>query len=210
MSKVYQHKIKIYYEDTDAGGVVYYANYLKYMERARSEMIYELLDLSHKDLKINYDIIFLVRSCNIKYLKSAQFEDYLTITTKMIKKTSVRLNLIQETKRKEELLTSAEVELAVEASLKLAAEHIYCKIISMPCQELFNQQPKAYKEKILNETSAKISIEAASTMGWKKYTGDKGRELGIDSFGKSAPYKEIYEHFKLTSNNITKQAKEII
>jgi len=113
MSKVYQHKIKIYYEDTDAGGVVYYANYLKYMERARSEMICELLDLSHKDLKINYDIIFLVRSCNIKYLKSAQFEDYLTITTKMIKKTSVRLNLIQETKRKEELLTSAEVELAV-------------------------------------------------------------------------------------------------
>ncbi len=113
MSKVYQHKIKIYYEDTDAGGVVYYANYLKYMERARSEMICELLDLSHKDLKINYDIIFLVRSCNIKYLKSAQFEDYLTITTKMIKKTTVRLNLIQETKRKEELLTSAEVELAV-------------------------------------------------------------------------------------------------
>tara|TARA_B110000881_G_C18569993_1_gene514996 strand:- start:113 stop:508 length:396 start_codon:yes stop_codon:yes gene_type:complete len=113
MSKVYQHKIKVYYEDTDAGGVVYYANYLKYMERARSEMICELLDLSHKDLKINYDIIFLVRSCNIKYLKSAQFEDYLTITTKMIKKTSVRLNLIQETKRKEELLTSAEVELAV-------------------------------------------------------------------------------------------------
>ena len=113
MSKVYQHKIKIYYEDTDAGGVVYYANYLKYMERARSEMICELLDLSLKDLKINYDIIFLVRSCNIKYLKSAQFEDCLTITTKMIKKTSVRLNLIQETKRKEELLTSAEVELAV-------------------------------------------------------------------------------------------------
>jgi acyl-CoA thioester hydrolase len=113
MSKVYQHKIKVYYEDTDAGGVVYYANYLKYMERARSEMICELLDLSLKDLKINYDIIFLVRSCNIKYLKSAQFEDYLTITTKMIKKTSVRLNLIQETKRKEELLTSAEVELAV-------------------------------------------------------------------------------------------------
>jgi len=108
------------------------------------------------------------------------------------------------------IATGSEVELAVEASLKLAAEHIYCKIISMPCQELFNQQPKAYKEKILNETSAKISIEAASTMGWKKYTGDKGRELGIDSFGKSAPYKEIYEHFKLTSNNITKQAKEII
>ena len=108
------------------------------------------------------------------------------------------------------IATGSEVELAVEASQKLAAENIYCKVISMPCQELFNQQSQAYKEKILNETSAKISIEAASTMGWKKYTGDKGRELGIDSFGKSAPYKEIYEHFKLTSNNIIKQAKEII
>ena len=113
MSKKHQYKIKIYYEDTDAGGVVYYANYLKYMERARTEMIYELFDLSHKDLKKNHDVIFVVRSCNIKYLKSAQFEDNLTINTKVVKKTSVRLNLIQDAKREDELLTSAEVELAV-------------------------------------------------------------------------------------------------
>ena len=53
MSKKHQYKIKIYYEDTDAGGVVYYANYLKYMERARTEMIYELFDLNHKDLKVS-------------------------------------------------------------------------------------------------------------------------------------------------------------
>ena len=113
MSKKHQYKIKIYYEDTDAGGVVYYANYLKYMERARTEMIYELFDLSHKDLNKNHDVIFVVRSCNIKYLKSAQFEDNLTINTKVVKKTSVRLNLIQDAKREDELLTSAEVELAV-------------------------------------------------------------------------------------------------
>ena len=112
MSKKHQYKIKIYYEDTDAGGVVYYANYLKYMERARTEMIYELFDLSHKDLKKNHDVIFVVRSCNIKYLKSAQFEDNLTINTKVVKKTSVRLNLIQDAKREDELLTYAEVELA--------------------------------------------------------------------------------------------------
>lgn len=113
MSKKHQYKIKIYYEDTDAGGVVYYANYLKYMERARTEMIYELFDLSHKDLNKNHDVIFVVRSFNIKYLKSAQFEDNLTINTKVVKKTSVRLNLIQDAKREDELLTSAEVELAV-------------------------------------------------------------------------------------------------
>ena len=108
------------------------------------------------------------------------------------------------------IATGSEVELAVEASQRLAKENIHCKVISMPCQELFDGQSDSYKNSILHETVAKISIEAASTMGWKKYTGNQGRELGIDTFGKSAPYKKIYEHFKLTSNNIIKQAKEIL
>ena len=108
------------------------------------------------------------------------------------------------------IATGSEVELAVEASQGLAKENIHCKVISMPCQELFDGQSDSYKNNILHETIAKISIEAASTMGWKKYTGNQGRELGIDTFGKSAPYKKIYEHFKLTSNNIIKQAKEIL
>ena len=108
------------------------------------------------------------------------------------------------------IATGSEVELAVEASQGLAKENIQCKVISMPCQELFDGQSDSYKNSILHETVAKISIEAASTMGWKKYTGNQGRELGIDTFGKSAPYKKIYEHFKLTSNNIIKQAKEIL
>ena len=108
------------------------------------------------------------------------------------------------------IATGSEVELAVEASQELAKENIHCKVISMPCQELFDGQSDSYKNSILHETVAKISIEAASTMGWKKYTGNQGRELGIDTFGKSAPYKKIYEHFKLTSNNIVKQAKEIL
>jgi len=107
------------------------------------------------------------------------------------------------------IATGSEVEIAIEASHELVKNKIHCKVISMPCQELFDQQSETYKNKILNET-AKISIEAASTMGWKKYTGNEGRELGIDSFGKSAPYKKIYEHFKLTSNNIVQQAKEIL
>ena len=108
------------------------------------------------------------------------------------------------------IATGSEVEIAIEASHELAKNKIHCKVISMPCQELFDQQSETYKNKILNETTTKISIEAASTMGWKKYTGNEGRELGIDSFGKSAPYKKIYEYFKLTSNNIVKQAKEIL
>jgi len=108
------------------------------------------------------------------------------------------------------IATGSEVEIAIEASHELAKNKIHCKVISMPCQELFDQQSETYKNKILNETTIKISIEAASTMGWKKYTGNEGTQLGIDSFGKSAPYKKIYEHFKLTSNNIVKQAKEIL
>ncbi len=108
------------------------------------------------------------------------------------------------------IATGSEVELAIESAKELVKHNIHSKVISMPCQELFDQQSESYKNLILNETKAKISIEAASTLGWKKYTGNQGRELGIDSFGKSAPYKKIYEHFKLTSNNIIKVAKEIL
>ena len=113
MSNTHSFNVRVYYEDTDVGGIVYYANYLKFFERARTEMIYDLFGLNHKKLKTNYNVIFLVRSCNIKYLKSAEFEDKLNIQTKIIKKSSVRLNLLQEVKRKEEILVSAEIELAV-------------------------------------------------------------------------------------------------
>ena len=113
MSKKYSYKTKVYYEDTDVGGIVYYANYLKFIERARTEMIYQQFKINHQKLKSIYDVIFLVRSCNIKYVKSANFEDELEIITSIIKKTSVRLNLLQEVIRSNELLISATVELAV-------------------------------------------------------------------------------------------------
>ena len=113
MSKKYTYKTKVYYEDTDAGGIVYYAKYLHFIERAITEMIYQQFSLSHKQLKNDHDAIFVVRSCNVKYLKSANFEDELEISTRVDRKTSVRLNLIQEVKRKAELLVVAEVELAV-------------------------------------------------------------------------------------------------
>jgi|TARA_B100001094_G_C18056849_1_gene732932 acyl-CoA thioester hydrolase len=113
MSKKYSYKTKVYYEDTDVGGIVYYANYLKFIERARTEMIYQQFEINHQKLKSIYDVIFLVRSCNIKYVKSANFEDELEIITSIIKKTSVRLNLLQEVIRSNELLISATVELAV-------------------------------------------------------------------------------------------------
>ena len=113
MSRKYSYKTKVYYEDTDAGGIVYYANYLKFIERARTEIIYQQFKINHQKLKNTYDVIFLVKSCNIKYIKSANFEDELEIVTSITKKTSVRLNLLQEIIRNNELLITATVELAV-------------------------------------------------------------------------------------------------
>ena len=105
------------------------------------------------------------------------------------------------------LASGSEVNLAIETSHKLAKYKIYSKVISMPCQDLFDQQSSSYKRKILDESRIKISIEAASTDSWKKYVNSDGLTFGIDTFGKSAPYKEIYKHFGLTSSNIANKAK---
>ena len=104
--------------------------------------------------------------------------------------------------------SGSETSLACEVCHKLATEDIYSKVISMPCQELFDQQSNDYKNKILNETELVVSIEASETNYWKKYTGKNGLNCGINNFGKSAPYKEIYNHFELSSENIIKKIKD--
>ena len=76
--------------------------------------------------------------------------------------------------------------------------------------ELFESQSGNYKNKILNETKLKISIEAGSRDCWKKYVGDLGMAFGIDAFGKSAPYKDIYKYFGLISSNIVGKLKKEI
>jgi transketolase len=104
--------------------------------------------------------------------------------------------------------SGSETSLSCDISHKLATESIYSKVISMPCQELFDQQTKDYKNKILKETDLVVSIEASETGYWKKYTGTNGLNFGIDNFGKSAPYKDIYNHFELSLESITKKIKE--
>ncbi len=106
------------------------------------------------------------------------------------------------------LATGSETSLATDVSHKLATDGIYSKVISMPCHKLFDQQSEGYKNKILGETNFVVSIEASETSYWKKYTGNNGLNFGIDDFGKSAPYKDIYKHFKLNSENIIKKIKE--
>ena len=106
------------------------------------------------------------------------------------------------------LATGSETSLANEIGHKLATEGIYSKIVSMPCHELFDQQSENYKSKILRETDLVVSIEASETGFWKRYTGDNGLNFGIDKFGKSAPYKDIYNHFGLNSENIIEKIKK--
>jgi transketolase len=108
------------------------------------------------------------------------------------------------------LASGSEVNLAIETSHKLAKNKIYSKVISVPCQDIFDLQSRSYKEKILDETKFKISIEAASTDCWKKYVGAQGLTFGIDEFGKSAPYKDIYKYFGLTAETISKKTKNLI
>ena len=106
------------------------------------------------------------------------------------------------------IATGSETSLAIEVSHKLATEGIYSKVISMPCHEIFDRQSEYYKNKILAETKLVVSIEASETDYWKKYTGNAGLNFGINDFGKSAPYKKIYNHFGLDVESIVKRIKE--
>ncbi len=106
--------------------------------------------------------------------------------------------------------SGSEVNLAIDTSHKLAKDKIYSKVISMPCMELFDLQSNSYKNKILNETKVKISIEAGSSDCWKKYVGSNGITFGVDEFGKSAPYKDIYKHFGLEVSSISNKTKKLI
>ena len=102
------------------------------------------------------------------------------------------------------IATGSEVEIALEVQKKLNEKNIESKVVSMPCLELFEKQSQEYKNKILGENSFRVTIEAGITMGWEKYTSN-GISFGINSFGKSAPYKQIYKHFGLTSENIVSE-----
>ena len=110
MQKQFKFDLKIYYEDTDAGGVVFYANYLKYLERARTEAIYSL-GYTNTQLKDKYDIIIIVKSCNINYIKSAKFEDRLSVYSKIKSISNASFVMKQVIKRKNIEISNAEIVL---------------------------------------------------------------------------------------------------
>jgi len=110
MHKNFTHKVKVYYEDTDAGGVVYYANYLNFLERARTEAITNI-GLSNKKIKEDFGILIIVKSCNIQYKKPAHLEDELSIRSfvKSITKTSFFMSQIIT--RKKDVISEALIHL---------------------------------------------------------------------------------------------------
>ncbi len=106
------------------------------------------------------------------------------------------------------IASGSEVEIALEAQEKLKSLNINSKVISVPSYDLFQNQSEDYKKETLGENTFKISIEASSMTGWKSMVGETGVTIGMSTFGKSAPFKEIYKLFNLTSDEIVKIAKE--
>ena len=105
------------------------------------------------------------------------------------------------------IASGSEVEIALEAQKKLKEINIDSKVISVPGYDLFQNQNQDYKDEVLGKNTFKISIEASTESGWRSIVGKNGATLGMSTFGKSAPYKEIYKLFNLTSEEIVKIVK---
>jgi len=106
------------------------------------------------------------------------------------------------------IASGSEVELALSVQDSLKQKNIESKVVSMPCHELFEKQNKEYKDDILDADSLIVSIEAGNVTSWNKFLGKYGIALGINEFGKSAPYKEVYDHFDLSTEKIVAAIQE--
>ncbi|HKC70127.1 MAG TPA: transketolase, partial [Terriglobales bacterium] len=103
--------------------------------------------------------------------------------------------------------TGSELSLCVEAYEKLKAEGIKARVVSMPSWEIFEQQDAAYKESVLPpNVTARVSVEMAATFGWERYTGSKGRNIGMHRFGASAPLKDLLKYFGFTVDKVVAEA----
>jgi len=109
------------------------------------------------------------------------------------------------------LATGSEVHVALEAAEVLAAKGKSVRVVSMPCVELFNAQSAEYKDSVLPPSvTARVAVEAGATQGWYRWVGNSGRVIGLDHFGASAPYKELYKHFGITAEKVTEAALALL
>jgi transketolase len=105
------------------------------------------------------------------------------------------------------MATGTEIAIAIEAQAKLKAEGIEADVVSMPCFELFDAQPEAYKKSVLRG-KVRVAIEAAIKQGWEKYLGDEGIFIGMEGFGASAPAPELYKQFGITADAVVAAVKK--
>ncbi len=109
------------------------------------------------------------------------------------------------------IATGSEVQLAIAAHEQLSGEGIRSRVVSMPCWEVFDRQDADYRERVLpRAVSARIAIEEGSTLGWERYVGEAGRIVGMETFGQSAPFKDVEEEFGFTPERIIQVAREAL
>ena len=109
------------------------------------------------------------------------------------------------------LASGSEVQLALEASEQLGARGVAARVVSLPSWYLFARQPAAYRDEVLPpEVSARVSVEAATTFGWERWVGARGRALGLDRFGASAPSEVLFEKFGLTAEAVARAAETLV
>ena len=107
--------------------------------------------------------------------------------------------------------TGSELSLAVDAQVQLAAEGIQARVVSMPCQEIFEEQSAEYKQSVLpSSVRARVAVEAGIPIGWERYVGLEGRIVGQKTFGASGPAKTVFEHFHFTVENVVQHVRESI
>ncbi|MDC0033906.1 transketolase, partial [Alphaproteobacteria bacterium] len=105
------------------------------------------------------------------------------------------------------LATGSEISIAMEAQALLAADGIAASVVSMPCWELFDQQPVAYRNGVLGVGTVRVAIEAGVRQGWDRYVGTDGGFVGMTSYGASAPAKDLYQHFNITADAMVEAAR---
>jgi transketolase len=109
------------------------------------------------------------------------------------------------------IATGSELPLAAAAADSLAAEGIRARLVSLPCWELFDLQPAAYRDEVLPPRIRKrLSVESGVSLGWERYVGDEGAIVGIDHFGASAPGATIFEHFGFTPERVAEVARRVV
>ena len=109
------------------------------------------------------------------------------------------------------IATGSEVSLAVAAHDLLVASGIRSRVVSMPSWDIFELQPREYRESVLPPAvTARVSIEQASTFGWSRYVGERGKMIGMETFGASAPLKELQKKFGFEPDNVVRAAKEVL